>query len=179
MRPIDRLLGVMERLRDPDGGCPWDVEQTFATIAPYTVEEAYEVADAIERSFDDDSDDPDVPPHLVVSAGFMKILGATTLARHTVINTHPALLPSFPGAHGVRDALAHGVKITGTTCHVVDAGVDTGPIIAQRAVEVRADDDEDSLHERIKVEERTMLVDVVRGFARGWSINGRTVSINE
>lgn len=137
------------------------------------------LADAIERSFDDDSDDPDVPPHLVVSAGFMKILGATTLARHTVINTHPALLPSFPGAHGVRDALAHGVKITGTTCHVVDAGVDTGPIIAQRAVEVRADDDEDSLHERIKVEERDMLVDVVRRFARGWSINGRTVLINE
>lgn len=137
------------------------------------------LADAIERSFDDDPDDAGAPQQLVVSAGFMKILGDAVLTRHTVINTHPALLPSFPGAHGVRDALAHGVKVTGTTCHVVDAGVDTGPIIAQRAVEVRADDDEDSLHERIKVEERDMLVDVVRRLARGWSINGRTVSINE
>lgn len=137
------------------------------------------LADAIERSYDDDPDDAGAPQHLVVSAGFMKILGEHTLSRHTVINTHPALLPSFPGAHGVRDALAHGVKVTGTTCHVVDAGVDTGPIIDQRVVDVRADDDEESLHERIKMQERDMLVDVVRGLARGWSINGRTVSIHE
>lgn len=105
-------------------------------------------------------------PALVVSAGFMKILGPQVLARHTVINTHPALLPSFPGAHGVRDALAHGVKVTGTTCHIVDAGVDTGPILEQRAVRVEPGDDEASLHERIKVAERDMLVDVVAAIAR-------------
>ena len=81
-------------------------------------------------------------PDLVVGAGFMKILGAAVLDRFTVLNTHPALLPSFPGAHGVRDALAHGVTITGCTAHLVDAGVDTGPIIAQRAVDVLANDDE-------------------------------------
>lgn len=105
-------------------------------------------------------------PAFVVSAGFMKILGPQVLARHTVINTHPALLPSFPGAHGVRDALAHAVKVTGTTCHVVDAGVDTGPILEQRAVRVEPGDDEASLHERIKVAERDMLVDVVAAIAR-------------
>ncbi len=104
-------------------------------------------------------------PDLVVSAGFMKILGPVVLDRFTVVNTHPALLPSFPGAHGVRDALAHGVKVTGTTCHYVDAGVDTGPIIAQRAVTVLPDDTEETLHERIKVEERQMLVDVLRDLA--------------
>lgn len=103
-------------------------------------------------------------PDLVVSAGFMKILGPAVLERFggRVINTHPALLPSFPGAHGVRDAMAHGVKVTGCTCHYVDAGVDTGPIIAQRAVAVEDDDTEGSLHERIKVVEREMLVDVLR-----------------
>jgi phosphoribosylglycinamide formyltransferase 1 len=98
-------------------------------------------------------------PELVVSAGFMKILGPAVLDRFTVVNTHPALLPSFPGAHAVRDALAHGVKVTGCTLHQVDAGVDTGPIIAQRAVDVREDDDEESLHERIKTMERALLVE--------------------
>lgn len=117
-------------------------------------------------------------PVFVVSAGFMKVLGSAVLEGFTVINTHPALLPSFPGAHGVRDALAHGVKVTGTTCHVVDAGVDTGPIIEQRAVVVLPDDTEDSLHERIKVEERDMLVDVVRRLAReGFAVEGRRVRI--
>ncbi|GAA4111001.1 phosphoribosylglycinamide formyltransferase [Knoellia locipacati] len=105
-------------------------------------------------------------PDFVVTAGFMKILGPATLAERTILNTHPALLPSFPGAHAVRDALAHGVKVTGTTAHLVDAGVDTGPILAQRAVEIRADDTEDSLHERIKVEERELLVDLVGRLGR-------------
>lgn len=100
-------------------------------------------------------------PDLVVSAGFMKVLGERFLAVHRVINTHPALLPSFPGTHGVRDALTHGVKVTGCTCHWVDAGVDTGPIIDQRAVLVEAGDTEESLHERIKVAERQMLVQAV------------------
>ncbi len=113
-------------------------------------------------------------PAFVISAGFMKVLGSAVLEGFTVINTHPALLPSFPGAHGVRDALAHGVTVTGTTCHVVDAGVDTGPILAQRAVAVLPDDTEDSLHERIKVEERDMLVDVVQRLARhGLVVEGR------
>lgn len=105
-------------------------------------------------------------PDFVVTAGFMKILGPATLGDRTILNTHPALLPSFPGAHAVRDALAHGVKITGTTAHLVDAGVDTGQILAQRAVEVRDDDTEESLHERIKIEERKLLVDLVGRLAR-------------
>ncbi|HPB72209.1 MAG TPA: phosphoribosylglycinamide formyltransferase [Phycicoccus sp.] len=113
-------------------------------------------------------------PDLVVSAGFMRILGPEVLAGAPVINTHPALLPSFPGAHGVRDALAHGVKVTGTTCHWVDAGVDTGPIIAQRAIAVWPEDDEDSLHERIKVAERAMLLQVVSDLAREAAASGGT-----
>lgn len=119
-------------------------------------------------------------PDLVVSAGFMKIVGSHFLARFggRFINTHPALLPSFPGAHAVRDALAHGVKVTGCTVHFVDAGVDTGPIIAQRVVEVRDEDDEASLHERIKRVERTTLVEVVGRLARdGYTIEGRKVFI--
>ncbi|WP_432052728.1 phosphoribosylglycinamide formyltransferase, partial [Streptomyces xiamenensis] len=119
-------------------------------------------------------------PDLVVSAGFMKIVGPAFLARFggRFINTHPALLPSFPGAHGVRDALAHGVKVTGCTVHFVDAGVDTGPIIAQGAVDIREEDDESSLHERIKEVERSLLVDAVGRLAReGYRIEGRKVSI--
>lgn len=119
-------------------------------------------------------------PALVVSAGFMRILGPAFLERFPdrIVNTHPALLPAFPGAHAVRDALAHGVRVTGCTVHVVDAGVDTGPIVAQRAVEVRPDDDEAVLHERIKTVERGLLVDVVGRLARdGFTVEGRTVRI--
>ncbi len=115
-------------------------------------------------------------PDVIVSAGFMKILGAQFLARFPgrVVNTHPALLPSFPGAHAVPDALEYGVKITGCTVHLVDAGVDTGPILAQRAVEVLDGDDEQTLHERIKVVERRLLVDVLAALAtRGVIQNGR------
>jgi phosphoribosylglycinamide formyltransferase-1 len=120
-------------------------------------------------------------PDLVVSAGFMKILGAAFLASfgNRCLNTHPALLPAFPGAHGVRDALAYGVRVTGCTVHLVDAGVDTGPIVAQAAVAVRDDDDEDSLHERIKTVERALLVEVVGRLAReGFAVlEGRHVRI--
>ncbi|MEU9790516.1 phosphoribosylglycinamide formyltransferase [Streptomyces sparsogenes] len=119
-------------------------------------------------------------PDLVVSAGFMKILGQEFLARFggRCVNTHPALLPSFPGAHGVRDALAYGVKVTGCTVHLVDDGVDTGPIIAQGVVEVRDEDDESALHERIKEVERSLLVEVVGRLARnGYRIEGRKVMI--
>ncbi|WP_240506597.1 phosphoribosylglycinamide formyltransferase [Thermoactinospora rubra] len=119
-------------------------------------------------------------PDLVVCAGFMKILGAPTLEAFPVVNTHPALLPSFPGAHGVRDALAHGVKVTGCTVMLADAGVDTGPIIAQEAVRVFDGDDEASLHERIKTVERGLLVDTVGRMVReGWTVTGRTVRIGK
>ncbi|MQS08906.1 phosphoribosylglycinamide formyltransferase [Streptomyces alkaliphilus] len=119
-------------------------------------------------------------PDLVVSAGFMKILGPRFLGRFggRTVNTHPALLPSFPGAHAVRDALAHGVKVTGCTVHFVDEGVDTGPIIAQGVVEVREEDDESALHERIKDVERRLLVEAVSRLARdGHRIEGRKVYI--
>ncbi|MEU1848024.1 phosphoribosylglycinamide formyltransferase [Streptomyces sp. NPDC019990] len=119
-------------------------------------------------------------PDLVVSAGFMKIVGKEFLARFggRFVNTHPALLPSFPGAHGVRDALAYGAKVTGCTVHFVDDGVDTGPIIAQGVVEIRDEDDESALHERIKEVERRLLVEVVGRLARnGYRIEGRKVVI--
>jgi phosphoribosylglycinamide formyltransferase-1 len=119
-------------------------------------------------------------PDLVVSAGFMKLAGTAFLERFAerYINTHPALLPSFPGMHGAADALEYGVKITGCTLFVVDAGIDTGPILAQRAVEVLGTDDVETLHERIKVAERDLLVDVVGRMARdGWTVTGRKASI--
>lgn len=119
-------------------------------------------------------------PDLVVSAGFMKILGPTFLNRFPgrVVNTHPALLPSFPGAHAVSDALRYGVKVTGCTVHLVDSGVDTGPVLAQRAVEVLEGDDEQSLHERIKVVERRLLVDVLAALARrGVTWSGRKAKL--
>lgn len=119
-------------------------------------------------------------PDLVVSAGFMKLVGADFLARFDgrYLNSHPALLPSFPGMHGVRDALEYGVRVTGCTLFVVDAGVDTGPILAQEAVEVLPDDDEASLHERIKAVERRLLVGTLQKLAlHGWTVQGRKVSI--
>ena len=117
-------------------------------------------------------------PAWVVLAGFMKLLGAPVLERWggRIVNTHPALSPAFPGAHGVRDALAHGVRVTGCTVHLVDAGIDTGPIIAQRAVDVRDDDDQESLHERIKGVERALLAEVVgRAVREGLEVSGRRV----
>ena len=119
-------------------------------------------------------------PDIVVLAGFMRIVGEPLLLRYggRIVNTHPALLPAFPGAHGVRAALAHGVKVTGCTVILVDAGTDTGPIIAQRAVDVLDDDDESTLHERIKVVERALLVEVVGRMARnGWQVDGRKVTL--
>ena len=108
-------------------------------------------------------------PDLVVLSGLMRLLPASLVARYSprLINTHPAYLPEFPGAHGVRDALAAGVTQTGASVIVVDDGVDTGPILAQERVQIRADDTEHSLHERIKPVERRLLIDVVRGIATG------------
>lgn len=119
-------------------------------------------------------------PDLVVSAGFMKIFGPQFLSRFPgrVVNTHPALLPAFPGAHAVPDSLAYGVRVTGCTVHLVDAGMDTGPILAQEAVAVADDDDEATLHERIKVVERRLLVDVLAAVAtRGVTWTGRKATI--
>jgi len=114
-------------------------------------------------------------PDLIVCAGFMKLVGKAFLARFAgrCLNTHPALLPSFPGMHGVRDALDYGVKMTGCTVFLVDEGVDQGPVVAQAAVPVHDDDDEETLHERIKVTERALLVATVGRMAReGWSVQG-------
>lgn len=107
-------------------------------------------------------------PQLVVLAGFMKLTGPAFLAVFggRTVNTHPALLPAFPGMHGPRDALAYGVKVTGATLFVVDEGIDTGPIIAQVAVPVLDGDDESTLHERIKTSERAMLVEWVGQLSR-------------
>jgi len=156
-----------------DRDCPAEQIATAAGIPSYRVA----VGDYPDRpAWDDAIADATArhAPDLIVSAGFMKILGPVFLARFPgrVVNTHPALLPAFPGAHAVPEALAYGVKVTGCTVHLVDAGVDTGPILAQRAVDVLDGDDEASLHERIKVVERRLLVEVLAVLAtRGvtWS----------
>ncbi len=118
-------------------------------------------------------------PELVVSAGFMRLLGTPFLDRFggRAINTHPALLPAFPGAHGVRDALAYGVKVTGASVILIDAGNDTGPVLAQEAVPVEDGDTEETLHERIKVVERRLLVEIVtRMSGCRWTVDGRRVT---
>jgi phosphoribosylglycinamide formyltransferase 1 len=119
-------------------------------------------------------------PDLVVSAGFMKLVGPAFLDRFAgrMINSHPALLPAFPGTHAVRDALQYGVKVTGCTVMLIDAGVDSGPVLAQQPVWVEPGDTEETLHERIKIVERRLLVDVVAALARhGCTVSGREVSI--
>jgi len=117
-------------------------------------------------------------PDIVVLAGFMKLMGASYLPRlgARTVNTHPALSPSFPGMHGPADALAYGVKVTGCTLFVIDDGVDTGPIVDQAAVRVEDDDTVETLHERIKLAERELLVTAVGRMAReGFRIDGRRV----
>jgi phosphoribosylglycinamide formyltransferase-1 len=106
-------------------------------------------------------------PDLIILAGFMKVLPKSFVAKFSprVINIHPALLPNFPGAHAVRDALASGARETGATVHIVDEGVDTGPILAQEAVTVLPADDENTLHERIKLVEHKLLIDTVKFLA--------------
>jgi phosphoribosylglycinamide formyltransferase 1 len=142
----------VHRVKDFDSRADWDAALT-ASVASYA-------------------------PDLVVSAGFMKLVGETFLASYggRFLNTHPALSPSFPGMHGPADALEYGVKVTGCTLFVVDSGVDSGPIVAQSAVPVLEDDTADSLHERIKATERVMLVEAVGRIAReGFSVDGRVV----
>ncbi|MER7168565.1 phosphoribosylglycinamide formyltransferase [Micromonospora sp. NPDC000207] len=119
-------------------------------------------------------------PDLVISAGFLKLVGPRFLAAFgdRYLNTHNTLLPAFPGIHGPRDALAYGVKVTGATLFFVDAGMDTGPIVAQVAVPVLTDDDEETLTERIKEAERRQLVEQVGRLVRqGWTITGRKVTV--
>ena len=106
-------------------------------------------------------------PDLVVSVGFMRILSGEFVNKFRVINSHPALLPNFPGAHAVRDALAAGATQTGCTVHWVDAGVDTGPVISQVTVPIEPNDDESTLHERIKIVERKLIVDTVKKLIEG------------
>lgn len=123
----------------------------------------------------------DLAPDLIVSAGFMRVLGENVVTKFSgsLINTHPALLPDFPGAHAVGDALAAGATKTGTTVHFVDTGVDTGPIIAQREIEILPSESEESLHERIKVVERELLVQVVRNIVTGKVslVDGKVVAL--
>ncbi len=117
-------------------------------------------------------------PDLVVSAGFLKLTGPAFLDSFggRFVNSHPALLPSFPGMHGPRDALTYGVKVSGCTLFLVDAGVDTGPVVAQAAVPVHADDDEAALQSRIQDVERPLYAEAVGRLAReGWTVEGRTV----
>lgn len=160
----------IEALNKADrAGVPWFV----ARLGDYPDRAAWDVAltDAVAS----------YGPDFVVSAGFMKIVGETFLARfpNRVLNTHPALLPAFPGMHAVADALAAAVKVTGCTVHFADLGVDTGPIIAQEAVPVEPDDDESSLHERIKTVERKLLVDVIADLGRrSCTVNGRKVTFS-
>ncbi len=144
----------VHRVRDFDERADWDAALT-ASVASYE-------------------------PDLVVSAGFLKLVGADFLAAFAdrYVNTHNSLLPSFVGIHGPRDALAYGVKLAGATLFFVDDGVDTGPIIAQVAVPVLDDDTEDTLLERIKEAERRQLVDALGSMVRrGWTIDGRKVTI--
>ena len=105
-------------------------------------------------------------PNLIVSVGFMRLLAPDFVQAFKVINTHPSLLPLFPGARAVQDALAAGVSVTGTSVHWVDAGLDTGPVIAQRQIDVLPGDDEDTLHERIKIAERTLIVETLMKYGR-------------
>lgn len=174
------LAALLQASRDTD--CPYEVVGVIADKDAPGLDHArragipttvVRLADHVDRAaWDQALADAVVEhrPQLVVLAGFMKLLGAPLLEAYPgrIINTHPALLPSFPGAHGVRDALAHGVKITGASVIEVDAGVDTGRILAQVPVEVRDDDTEATLHERIKAAEQPLLVDVVKRLsARG------------
>ena len=145
-----------------------------ATVAPGDFPDRETWDEALARTIG--SFDPD----LVVCAGFMRLLGSPTLGRWQgrIVNTHPALLPAYPGAHAVRDALAGGAKVTGCTVMLVDEGVDTGPILAQAAVDVRDNDTQESLHTRIKAIERGLIVNTVGRMVRdGWTVDGRVVTL--
>lgn len=160
--------GIAGLTRAADRGVP-----TFVTrVADFPSRDAWDAALTAECE--------KYSPDLVVSAGFRKLAGPRFLQAYggRFVNTHNALLPAFPGIHGPRDALAYGVKVAGATLHLVDAGVDTGAIIAQVAVPVLDEDTEDTLTERIKEAERRQLVEVIGRMARdGWTVTERKVTI--
>jgi phosphoribosylglycinamide formyltransferase-1 len=162
-----------------DRHCPAVDIASAAGVASYTVRlRDYANRDAWDAAITEATEVHQ--PDLIVAAGFMKILGPQFLSRFMgrIINTHPALLPAFPGAHAVPEALDYGVKVTGCSVHLVDAGTDTGPLLAQEPVPVHDDDDEASLHERIKVVERRLLVEVLAAVAvRGVTWTGRKATI--
>ncbi|KJR06274.1 phosphoribosylglycinamide formyltransferase [Gordonia sp. QH-12] len=163
---VDRDCGAADRAVDAD------LPVILCELREYPDREAWDAALTASVA--------ELAPEWVVTAGFMKILGPAFLDRFggRILNSHPALLPAFPGAHGVADALAYGVKVTGTTVHLVDDGVDTGPILAQRIVEVLPDDSEETLHERIKEVERVLLPEVVHAVVtRGVVTDGRKAHI--
>ena len=108
-----------------------------------------------------------VGPDLIVSVGFMRILSPEFVTRFPTLNSHPSLLPNFPGAHAVAEALASGVSKTGTSVHWVDQGVDTGKVIAQVEIPILPSDDEASLHERIKIAERALIVKTIKDVLHG------------
>ena len=148
------------------------VDTFVARVADHPDRDSWDVAltDAVTR----------YEPDLVISAGFLKLVGTAFLGRFggRYVNTHNALLPSFPGIHGPRDALEYGVKVAGATLFLVDDGVDTGAIIAQVAVPVLDDDTVETLTERIKQVERPQLVEYVGRMAReGWTVTGRKVTV--
>lgn len=149
----DRPDTVAERRAQQDGVPTWTV-----SLPDYPDRLAFDdaVAEQIAKA----------EPDLVVLAGYMKVLGPAVVRRFRIVNTHPSLLPAFPGAHAIRDALAYGVTLSGCTVHEVDEGVDTGPILAQAAVPVVAGDDEASLRGRIQATERVLYVQTIRGLCR-------------
>ena len=171
------LQGLLEAVRDPAFGaevvavgtdrepCKALDRAAAAGLPSFVVR----LGDFAQRSDFDDAVAKEIAAHdpeLVVLAGYMKILGPSVVRRFRILNTHPALLPAYPGAHAVRDALADGAAVTGATVHWVDEGVDTGPVIAQVEVPVLPGDDEHTLHARIKAVEGPLFVDTVGRLAR-------------
>lgn len=158
------------RPRDYDSREAWGAALA-AEIRSYGVghDGGHGVEPSVEHDAAGQADGGDPEPGLVVSAGLMRILPPIFVRQFSpnLINTHPALLPLYPGAHAVRDALAAGATETGVSVHIVDEGVDTGPVLRQARVEIRAGETEDELHERIKSIERPLLVDTVRDIANG------------
>ena len=159
----DRPETVAEQRARQAGAATWMVP-----LGDYTERADFDVAVA-ERI-------AEFEPDLVVLAGYMKVLGPAVVGRFRIVNTHPSLLPAFPGAHAIRDALEYGVKVSGCTVHWVDEGVDTGPILAQAAVPVVSGDDEASLRTRIQATERVLFVQTIRDLCSDMSIQTIEVS---
>lgn len=159
----DRPETIAERRAQQSGAATWMVPLgDYADRADFDLAVAERIAES--------------EPDLVVLAGYMKVLGTAVVGRFRIVNTHPSLLPAFPGAHAIRDALEYGVKVSGCTVHWVDEGVDTGPILAQAAVPVVPGDDEASLRTRIQATERVLFVQTIRDLCSDMSIQTIEVS---